>query len=202
MSPSGSFVSRNSVQSSRDYGSKADLHAGYKPGFSSASSSRPSSPTRGRGGAAPFGTDIVEDDFDELHDFRGPKNARSEMRTPFRLDSIRGYLNAAALVALAMALLGIFLVWPVTSAVSSRSIGARTAGYNLGGVNATGQYPVVNLPSLIDPDTPQDAMTKIGHDGNEWELKFSDEFNKDGRTFFPGDDPVWEGMDIHYWGTK
>jgi hypothetical protein len=168
--------------------------------MTSASSSRPSSPARARG--TPFGTDIVEDDFDELHDFRGPKHNPAEMRTPFRLDSIRGYLNAAALIALAMALLGIFLVWPVTSAIHSTSVGAKTAGYNLGGVNASGQYPVVNLPTLIDPDTPDDAQTKTGYDGNEWKLVFSDEFNQDGRTFFPGDDPVWEGMDIHYWGTK
>ena len=153
-------------------------------------------------GAAPFGTDILEDDFDPLHDFHGDKHAESEMRTPIRLDSMRGFLNALALLALALALLGIFLVWPVTESVKSTSIGANTAGYNLGGNNATGQYPVVNLPSIIDPDTPESAYTREGYDGETWQLAFSDEFNKDGRTFFAGDDPVWEGMDIHYWGTK
>lgn len=91
--------------------------------------SRPSSPMRSRaGGAAPFGTDILEDDFDELHDFHGDKHAASEMRTPIRLDSMRGFLNALALIALALALLGIFLVWPVTSAVKSTSVGAEDRG--------------------------------------------------------------------------
>lgn len=33
------------------------------------------------------------------------------------------------------------------------------------------------------------------------ELVFSDEFNVDGRSFYPGDDPYWEAADLHYWGT-
>jgi len=32
-------------------------------------------------------------------------------------------------------------------------------------------------------------------------LVFSDEFNKEGRSFYPGDDPFWEAVDLHYWGT-
>jgi beta-glucan synthesis-associated protein KRE6 len=31
---------------------------------------------------------------------------------------------------------------------------------------------------------------------------FSDEFNVDGRTFWPGDDPFWEAVDLHYWETN
>ncbi|KAG1851404.1 beta-glucan synthesis-associated protein-domain-containing protein [Suillus subluteus] len=31
------------------------------------------------------------------------------------------------------------------------------------------------------------------------ELVFSDEFNTPGRTFWPGDDPYWEAVDLHYW---
>ncbi len=30
-------------------------------------------------------------------------------------------------------------------------------------------------------------------------LVFSDEFNVDGRSFYPGDDPYWEAEDYHYW---
>lgn len=37
--------------------------------------------------------------------------------------------------------------------------------------------------------------------GEDLVLVFSDEFNKDGRTFYPGDDPFWEAVDLHYWGT-
>ena len=45
-------------------------------------------------------------------------------------------------------------------------------------------------------------MTKTSlHDGSELKLVFSDEFNNDGRTFYPGDDPYWEAVDLHYWQT-
>jgi len=30
-------------------------------------------------------------------------------------------------------------------------------------------------------------------------LVFSDEFNLDGRTFYPGDDPYWGAENLHYW---
>lgn len=53
---------------------------------------------------------------------------------------------------------------------------------------------------LIDLDTPQEAYTKQSWtDNTEMELVFSDEFNTDGRTFYPGDDPYWEAVNLHYW---
>lgn len=56
---------------------------------------------------------------------------------------------------------------------------------------------------LIDLDTPQDVYTKADYyTGKNWQLIFSDEFNVDGRTFYPGDDPYWEAVDLHYWGTN
>lgn len=57
---------------------------------------------------------------------------------------------------------------------------------------------------LIDKDTPKDAYTynSLQHEGEEWQLVFSDEFNEDGRTFYPGDDPYWEAVDLHYWGVS
>jgi len=30
---------------------------------------------------------------------------------------------------------------------------------------------------------------------------FSDEFNTPGRTFWKGDDPYWEAVNLHYWQT-
>lgn len=42
------------------------------------------------------------------------------------------------------------------------------------------------MPQLIDPDTPQSARTRTGFDGLDYELVFSDEFNVEGRTFYPG----------------
>ncbi|KAG8716446.1 hypothetical protein FRC11_008595 [Ceratobasidium sp. 423] len=64
---------------------------------------------------------------------------------------------------------------------------------------APGHLP--NLPSLIDKDTPDEARTRTGFDGQKYNLVFSDEFNVEGRTFYPGDDPFWEAMDYHYWPT-
>ncbi|CCO28994.1 Beta-glucan synthesis-associated protein KRE6 AltName: Full=Killer toxin-resistance protein 6 [Rhizoctonia solani AG-1 IB] len=57
--------------------------------------------------------------------------------------------------------------------------------------------------ALIDKDTPKEAYTrKSFDDGSEWDLVFSDEFNVEGRSFYPGDDPYWEATDLHYWGTN
>lgn len=56
----------------------------------------------------------------------------------------------------------------------------------------TKQNQQPNIPGfrgLIDPDTPKAAKTRRGFDGQEYELVFSDEFNLEGRTFWPGDDP-------------
>lgn len=74
-------------------------------------------------------------------------------------------------------------------------------------VNATGQvrffwptilelYMYINFHSkvaaignfgLIDLDTPSDAYTITSlYSGNQMKLVFSDEFNTDGRTFYPG----------------
>lgn len=53
---------------------------------------------------------------------------------------------------------------------------------------------------LIDVDTPSSAFTVTSFaDGSQWQLVFSDEFNTENRTFWPGDDPYWEAADLHYW---
>lgn len=57
--------------------------------------------------------------------------------------------------------------------------------------------------AIIDPETPQDALTypSFNDGGQEYELVFSDEFNIEGRSFYPGDDPYWQAEDLHYWQT-
>jgi beta-glucanase (GH16 family) len=58
-------------------------------------------------------------------------------------------------------------------------------GYNLGGINATGQLFQTSF-SLIDKDTPQAAYTKASPvDGKTMNLVFSDEFEVEGRSFYP-----------------
>lgn len=89
--------------------------------------------------------------------------------------------------------------YPLIEAFRSRD--ADTGGsYGLGGINATGQVPEFSINfGMIDPDTPIEAHRRTGFDGSKQVLVFSDEFNVDGRTFYPGEDPYWEAVDLHYW---
>lgn len=62
---------------------------------------------------------------------------------------------------------------------------------------------ITGLRALVDSDTPEEFRTKVNYmDDKEWQLVFSDEFNVDGRSFYPGDDPYWEAIDLHYWQTN
>lgn len=62
---------------------------------------------------------------------------------------------------------------------------------------------LVNNWGVIDADTPVEFhIKKSFEDGSDLRLVFSDEFNTDGRTFYPGDDPYWEAVDLHYWQTN
>lgn len=58
-----------------------------------------------------------------------------------------------------------------------------------------------SVSHLIDCQTPQSVYTRVGQDGRDYKLVFSDEFNQDGRTFKDGDDPFWTAADMHYWST-
>ena len=114
--------------------------------------------------------------------------------------SSRGWINASALILICAGLIVLFAGYPIIDHYVHQS--PRIIGFNLGGINGSGQVPdLTNFPQLIDPDTPDDARTRTGYDGQSYSLVFSDEFNKDGRTFYPGDDPYWEAVDLHYWPT-
>lgn len=90
------------------------------------------------------------------------------------------------------------LIYPVVSSEIYHTM-SKNGGSNLGGINATGQIMEGRF-SLIDKDTPQDVYIKPSpYSGRQLQLVFSDEFNVDGRTFWPGDDPFWEAEDLWYW---
>ncbi|KAJ7572499.1 beta-glucan synthesis-associated [Mycena floridula] len=116
--------------------------------------------------------------------------------------SWRGLWNLGCLALLCLAILALFVGYPIHNFVARNTI--TTSGYNFGGiVNATGQIPNFGNFGLIDLETPKDSYTYTDFkDGSEWTLVFSDEFNTDGRTFYPGDDPYWEAVDLHYWATN
>ncbi|KAF8645123.1 hypothetical protein AX16_007952 [Volvariella volvacea WC 439] len=114
--------------------------------------------------------------------------------------SFRGWVNAGMIFVLIMGLLTLFAGYPIIIEYSKPP--EVIQGWNVGGINSTGQIPdLPGLPTLIDKDTPSSAYTRTGHDGRRYNLVFSDEFEKEGRTFYPGEDPFWEAVDIHYWPT-
>lgn len=115
--------------------------------------------------------------------------------------SLRGIANLGCILILAAAIVGLFGGYPIISHFLTKPL-TNLGAFNLGGINATGQV-MQTMFALIDPDTPADAHThKSVEDGKDWQLVFSDEFNVEGRTFYPGDDPFWETADLHYWGTN
>src|SRR6266404_3567580 len=116
----------------------------------------------------------------------------------FTLFSARGWANVSVLILLIAGLVTLFAGYPIISFYHTAPI--VTLGSNFGGSNATGQIPsLTNFPSLIDVDTDKKFYKRTGSDGKTWNLVFSDEFNRDGRTFWPGDDAYWEAVDLHYW---
>ncbi|KAF8754308.1 Beta-glucan synthesis-associated protein (SKN1) [Rhizoctonia solani] len=131
------------------------------------------------------------EDDDALHT-PDPKGYREKFAW-----SGRGLFNVGMLLLVILALLALFISYPIVSFLQNGPLKVPAR------VNATGQVAsLTRMPDLVDKDTPQSAMTRTGFDGQEYELVFSDEFNTDGRTFYPGDDPFWEAVDLNYWATK
>lgn len=116
----------------------------------------------------------------------------------------RAICNLGAMFLIIAGVLTLFAGYPLISHFDREKVSTK-GGFNLGGANATGQ--IAKMPSsirsdLVDSDTPASAKTRTGFDGEHYTLVFSDEFNKNGRSFYPGDDPFWEAVDLHYWATN
>ncbi|PWN42600.1 concanavalin A-like lectin/glucanase [Ceraceosorus guamensis] len=111
--------------------------------------------------------------------------------------SLRGLLNVGTLIMLVLGLLGLFAGYPILAHFDELN------GQIPAGVNGSGQLPiVVNALNFRDHDTPPEAWSWKNPDGEDYHLVFSDEFEVPGRTFWPGDDPYWEAVDIWYGATK
>ncbi|THH16891.1 hypothetical protein EW146_g3823 [Bondarzewia mesenterica] len=136
------------------------------------------------------------DDEDALHE----PDAFEKASTIF---TVRGFLNVGVLLLLILALLTLFIAYPVITYVRDTARNLAIDGHNIN-VNSTDETPppTFSMPTLIDSDTPDSAKTRTGSDGQDYTLVFSDEFNTDGRTFYPGDDPYWEAVDLWYWATS
>ncbi|KAF9054261.1 beta-glucan synthesis-associated protein SKN1 [Panaeolus papilionaceus] len=111
--------------------------------------------------------------------------------------SARAFTNMGCLVIL-------FVAYPLIVHFTEKRMTSQ-GGFNLGGINASGQLPeITGNFGLIDRDTPKEFYTKPSYTNpnEEMVLVFSDEFNEDGRTFYPGDDPFWEAVDLYYAATQ
>ncbi|KAH9925396.1 glycoside hydrolase family 16 protein [Epithele typhae] len=147
----------------------------------------------------PYMWDTRDADLDDpLHNPDPVRDAALDRScAPF---SSRGWINASALFIICAGIITLFAGYPIIDHFIHEP--PKTAGFNLGGINGTGQVPALNnFRSLIDTDTPDSAKTRKGTDGKSYDLVFSDEFNTDGRSFYPGDDPFWEAVDLYYWPT-
>lgn len=116
-------------------------------------------------------------------------------------------MNICVLFGIIGLLISLFLGYPVLIYVLSLHEHSHKSSHGLGGTNLTGQVPLIGqaahlrMGQLIDPHTPKSAYTKTSLDGKKMNLVFSDEFEVEGRSFYPGDDPFWEALDVQYWET-
>ncbi|CAE6456846.1 unnamed protein product [Rhizoctonia solani] len=177
----------------RYYGTMPETH---KPQMHQLASSYSLDPDPAHWGMKGMELTEIEPD-DDLHN---PDLERDHDRSKV---SMRGAINVGCLAVVITGLLVLFAGYPLIVYFTNPALSTLGA-YNLGGINASGQVP--ELPShrgLIDADTPKSAYTRTSlSDGTKYELVFSDEFNLEGRSFYPGDDPYWEAVDLHYWSTN
>jgi len=153
-----------------------------------------------RGGLVPYEYDPALDEMDPVNEedlLHDPAKGKARKNTfPWR-----GIGNVAVLLLLTSGLLALFVFYPVFIYFHNQQRNNLIDG-NIR-INATGQAPVLfQMPDLIDTQTPQSARKRTGFDGQPYELVFSDEFNTPGRTFYPGDDPYWEAVDLWYGATN
>lgn len=144
-----------------------------------------------------FPNDKEEDD--DLHDpTTGVNDRECDIFTK------RGLVNVGGLALISVGILVLFIGYPILTFVQ-KFTAQKTDDACAGGLclNVPSKALLKNVRTgLIDDDTPDDAMTRKNSAGKTYKLVFSDEFNEDGRTFYPDDDPYWEAVNIHYAATQ
>lgn len=200
-SATGSDVSYGSQQDLKGHHGKAAMAggAGAAGGVGAAAAA-------GRGAAPVHNTStlLAWDNKEDLDDALHNPDPKGRDTDHFDLFSGRGWMNALTILIVIGALVTLFAGYPIIAFYrsSEASNGGATSGFNLGGINSSGQVPDLgSFPQPIDAATPSSVYTRTGFDGKSYHLVFSDEFEQDGRTFYPGDDPYWEAVDLHYWPT-
>jgi hypothetical protein len=165
-----------------------------------------------------FPEDVEKDDY--LHN----PDPNDKDKRDCHICTRRGIVNLGALSILALGLLVLFIGYPVLYVLfsfslfpSSLIVLTRCSTF-VENVTTPEKGPCTGNPlciegkqneplltnlrtGLIDPDTPESAMSRTSYDGSKQVLVFSDEFNTDGRTFYDGDDPFFQAVDIWYGAT-
>ncbi|KAJ7207426.1 beta-glucan synthesis-associated protein KRE6 [Mycena pura] len=161
--------------------------------------------SRAGSAASPYNLDVdptewsskpEPDDF--LHDPRSEKKGRGLNR--------RAIVNIGCLVIIVLLIVGGSVAYPLAHHFMTQNKGSTntsaTSALNDNN-NKSANLPNIFSRSLVDVATPQNAYTIPSyHDPTKnMKLVFSDEFETAGRTFYPGDDPYWEAVDLNYWQT-
>ncbi|RPA94517.1 beta-glucan synthesis-associated [Choiromyces venosus 120613-1] len=153
----------------------------------------------GGGMAIEFPTIDEKEDDDALHN--------PDVNEKFRPSYKRVAIAIFSCVTFIFGLFMLFIVWPV---LMYGGYGLFEDEYGKGGPLSEeplggSDHPLLRnvRSSLIDPDTPKSAFTRDSVFGKgKLKLVFSDEFNKDGRTFYEGGDPFWQAVDLRYAVTQ
>ncbi|WFC99881.1 hypothetical protein MYAM1_002627 [Malassezia yamatoensis] len=146
---------------------------------------------------------FLGDDLHQLHD--GGREWDERKRKPQNHVSIRGCMNVSTIVLLLLSVLMLFLGYPVIRTVRDQQEHRRlvAAGMSESGSSLPMRNSSNIRTTLIDPDTPVEKHNRTRlRDGKPMVLVFSDEFKQEGRSFYPGEDPFWEAVDLHYWQTQ
>lgn len=198
MPPALAQISPTSSQASPPLSKVTPQLAKISPQTSASEISSADSPYLGTDGpksqeGMPFSDFVIEND--ELHDYEAQNPVKRHLDPRVILDLTTMSVVIAGLITL-------FLGYPIIA--FGHLLGRKSSSLSFGSSNTTGSasIPKNMRMSLIDPDTPQDVLTKMSVDGSqEMQLVFSDEFNTDGRSFYPGNDPFWTAVDLWPWPT-
>nr|POE96429.1 putative beta-glucan synthesis-associated protein c23h3.11c [Quercus suber] len=141
-----------------------------------------------------FPEDVEKDDY--LHN--PDPNERDRMNWA-DLFSKRGLMNVGGLGLITLGVLILFIGYPILTFVQRAVDPTGGACSRDPDCISDSVSLLANLrTSLVDPDTPDSVKTRKDINGNTQRLVFSDEFNTPGRTFYDGDDPYFQAMDIWY----
>lgn len=110
--------------------------------------------------------------------------------------TLRGLGNVFTITIIGLSVLMLFVGYPILADHQ------RQFNKGLASFLADAESSKIPVRGLIDEDTEEQYHTWTNPvDKSQYDLVFSDEFNKDGRTFWPGDDPFWEGGNFYYAAT-